>query len=54
MSYLKRVAQGFAGIEKWEPLADILVLKIFEIVIFSNIVNFIDFTAISVFWQVNN
>lgn len=42
------------GIKKWETLTDILALVIFGIVLFPNIINFVDSTIISVFWAIKN
>lgn len=52
--YLEIVAQGFTNTEKGESFGDALTLLIFGLIIFQNMDNFIDYTAISVFWVVKN
>lgn len=52
--YLEMISQGFVDNEKWESFGDVLALVIFGLVLFPNMDNFIDYTVISVFWNVNN
>lgn len=53
-SYLERVAKGLADIKKWGPFTDILSLLVYGIILFPNMVDFVDSSAISVFWAVKD
>ncbi|KAI5419272.1 hypothetical protein KIW84_043444 [Lathyrus oleraceus] len=53
-SYLEVVAQRLDGIERWGSFVDILALIIFWIVLFPNMVDFVDTVTISVLWVVKN
>ncbi|KAI5409559.1 hypothetical protein KIW84_055110 [Lathyrus oleraceus] len=53
-SYLEGVARRMDGDERWGSYVDILDLIMLGIILFPNVVNFVDVSAINIFWVVKN
>ncbi|KAI5424740.1 hypothetical protein KIW84_030796 [Lathyrus oleraceus] len=53
-SYLEGVARRMVGIERWGSYIDVMALIMFGIVLFPNVGDFVDVSAIRIFWAVKN